>query len=73
MKEWLIPALRWIISGAVGMLAGWLMSEFGVEITQENRAFLESTFTTLGLALVGAITALFSKWLKPRFMRKTHP
>lgn len=72
-REWLVPALRWLVSGLVGLLVAFLAERFGVEVTADNRAFLETTLTTLGLALAGAVATLVSKWLKPRFLRSYHP
>lgn len=72
-KDFLVPILRYVISGLVAAAAGWLLQTFGVEVTAEQREYLTGELTTQGALLITILAAAVSRWLKPRLLRRWHP
>lgn len=72
MAEWFIPVLRNVIAALVAFLVAWIATNLGVEVTEENKALLTSALTGLGLALIGIVQLVVSKWMKGWFLRARH-
>ena len=72
MATWLVPVLRNIIAALVALLAAWIAKNLGIEVTDENKAFLTTTLTTAGMMLIGMVQLTVSKWMKGWFLRNYH-
>jgi branched-subunit amino acid ABC-type transport system permease component len=71
-KDWLIPVARNLIASLVAVLAAYLAKRFGIEVTDQNRDFLTSALTTIGVSILLATQLAVSKWMKGWFLRSLH-
>lgn len=72
MKDWLIPVVRNLIASGVALLVAYLAKKFGIGVTDENREFLTTSLTTIGVSIILAVQLSVSKWMKGWFLRTYH-